>query len=46
MQREAQINEKDEVPEQIRATAKMGLFGFTIPAEYGPRCLRREPARV
>jgi acyl-CoA dehydrogenase len=34
--REAEIDDKDEVPEEIRATAReMGLFGFTIPTEYG-----------
>lgn len=34
--RESEIDEKDEVPEAIRATARaMGLFGFTIPAEFG-----------
>jgi acyl-CoA dehydrogenase len=34
--REAEIDEKDEVPAEIRATAReMGLFGFAIPAEYG-----------
>lgn len=34
--REAEIDEKDEVPAVLRETAKhMGLFGFTIPEEYG-----------
>jgi acyl-CoA dehydrogenase len=34
--RESEIDEKDEIPENIRAEAKrMGLFGFTIPEEYG-----------
>jgi acyl-CoA dehydrogenase len=34
--RESEIDEKDEVPEAIRAAARaMGLFGFTIPAEFG-----------
>jgi acyl-CoA dehydrogenase len=34
--REAEIDETDEVPEEIRAAARdMGLFGFTIPTEYG-----------
>ncbi|MFF5257915.1 acyl-CoA dehydrogenase family protein [Actinomadura viridis] len=34
--REAEIDEKDEVPAELRETAKrMGLFGFTIPEEYG-----------
>jgi acyl-CoA dehydrogenase len=33
---EQQIDERDEVPEQLRQTARdMGLFGFTIPVEYG-----------
>jgi acyl-CoA dehydrogenase len=36
MPREAEIDERDEVPESIRAAARaMGLFGFTIPAEFG-----------
>jgi len=36
MPREAEIDEKDEVPEEIRAAAReMGLFGFAIPAEFG-----------
>jgi acyl-CoA dehydrogenase len=34
--REAEIDQKDEIPDSIRAEAKrMGLFGFTIPEEYG-----------
>ena len=34
--REAEIDAKDEVPEGIRAKAReMGLFGFTIPEEFG-----------
>lgn len=34
--REAEIDEKDEVPSALRDAAKrMGLFGFTIPEEYG-----------
>jgi acyl-CoA dehydrogenase len=34
--RETEIDERDEVPEAIRSAAKaMGLFGFTIPAEFG-----------
>ncbi|TDC86402.1 acyl-CoA dehydrogenase family protein [Actinomadura sp. 7K507] len=34
--REAEIDEKDEVPAVLREAAKrMGLFGFTIPEEYG-----------
>ncbi|MFD0851751.1 acyl-CoA dehydrogenase family protein, partial [Actinomadura adrarensis] len=34
--REAEIDENDEVPAELRETAKrMGLFGFTIPEEYG-----------
>ncbi len=34
--REAEIDEKDEVPAEIRSAAReMGLFGFTIPAEFG-----------
>jgi acyl-CoA dehydrogenase len=33
---ESQIDETDEVPPQLRAAAvEMGLFGFSIPAEYG-----------
>jgi acyl-CoA dehydrogenase len=33
---EAQIDEKDEVPEEIREAARqMGLFGFALPQEYG-----------
>ncbi|UGQ11269.1 acyl-CoA dehydrogenase family protein [Yinghuangia sp. ASG 101] len=33
---EAQIDEKDEMPAEIRAAAKqMGLFGFALPGEYG-----------
>jgi acyl-CoA dehydrogenase len=34
--REAEIDDRDEVPASIRDTAKqMGLFGFTLPEEYG-----------
>ncbi|SEG92912.1 acyl-CoA dehydrogenase [Thermomonospora echinospora] len=34
--REAEIDERDEVPAELREAAKrMGLFGFTIPEEYG-----------
>ena len=34
--REAEIDEQDEIPETIRTEAKrMGLFGFTIPEEFG-----------
>ncbi|MFI0350104.1 acyl-CoA dehydrogenase family protein [Actinomadura sp. 9N407] len=34
--REVEIDENDEVPAVLRETAKtMGLFGFTIPEEYG-----------
>ncbi|MFD0689786.1 acyl-CoA dehydrogenase family protein [Actinomadura fibrosa] len=34
--REAEIDERDEVPAVLREAAKrMGLFGFTIPEEYG-----------
>jgi len=34
--REGEIEERDEVPRSIRETAKaMGLFGFTIPEEFG-----------
>ena len=34
--REAEIDENDEVPGALREAAKrMGLFGFTIPEEYG-----------
>lgn len=34
--REAEIDERDEVPDVLREAAKrMGLFGFTIPEEYG-----------
>jgi acyl-CoA dehydrogenase len=34
--REGEIEENDEVPASIRATARaMGLFGFTIPQEFG-----------
>jgi acyl-CoA dehydrogenase len=34
--REAEIEERDEVPQSIRETAKaMGLFGFTIPEAFG-----------
>ena len=33
---EKEIDEKDEVPDQLRHTAReMGLFGFAIPEEYG-----------
>jgi acyl-CoA dehydrogenase len=33
---EAQIDEKDEMPAEIREAAKqMGLFGFALPVEYG-----------
>lgn len=33
---EAEIDEKDEMPADIRAAAKqMGLFGFALPEEYG-----------
>ena len=33
---EAEIDEKDEVPEEIRQAARqMGLFGFALPEEYG-----------
>ena len=33
---EAEIDEKDEVPEEIRdAAKKMGLYGFALPTEYG-----------
>jgi acyl-CoA dehydrogenase len=33
---EAQIDEKDEMPAEIREAAKqMGLFGFALPEEYG-----------
>lgn len=33
---EPQIEEQDEIPERIRSQAKdLGLFGFTIPVEYG-----------
>lgn len=33
---ETEIDEKDEVPEQIREACKsMGLYGFAIPEEYG-----------
>jgi acyl-CoA dehydrogenase len=34
--REAEIEETDEIPDSIRAASReMGLFGFTIPEEYG-----------
>jgi acyl-CoA dehydrogenase len=34
--REAEIDAQDEIPESIRAQARnMGLFGFTIPEEFG-----------
>ncbi len=33
---EAQIDEKDEIPAEIREAARqMGLFGFALPEEYG-----------
>ncbi|MGO9956497.1 MAG: acyl-CoA dehydrogenase family protein, partial [Solirubrobacteraceae bacterium] len=33
---EAQIDERDEVPEHIRAqAAELGLYGFSLPARYG-----------
>jgi len=33
---ETEIDEKDEVPDQIREACKaMGLYGFAIPEEYG-----------
>jgi acyl-CoA dehydrogenase len=33
---EVQIDESDEIPDDIRRSAKqMGLFGFAIPEEYG-----------
>ncbi|WP_372349832.1 acyl-CoA dehydrogenase family protein [Streptomyces sp. KL116D] len=33
---EAEIDEKDEMPAEIREAAKkMGLFGFALPEEYG-----------
>jgi acyl-CoA dehydrogenase len=33
---EAEIDEKDEIPEDIRQAAKqMGLFGFALPEEHG-----------
>lgn len=33
---EAEIDEKDEMPADIREAAKkMGLFGFALPEEYG-----------
>jgi acyl-CoA dehydrogenase len=36
MPREAEIEQNDEVPEAIRAKAiAMGLFGYTLPEEYG-----------
>ena len=36
MPREAEIEERDEVPADIRAkAAAMGLFGYTLPEEYG-----------
>lgn len=34
--REAEIDEKDEIPADMRDKAiKMGLFGYTLPEEYG-----------
>lgn len=34
--REAEIDERDEIPESLRKqAADMGLFGFAIPQEYG-----------
>jgi acyl-CoA dehydrogenase len=34
--REAEIEEKDDVPADIRDKAvEMGLFGYTLPREYG-----------
>jgi acyl-CoA dehydrogenase len=34
--REEEIEETDEIPADIRrAAAEMGLFGYTLPAEYG-----------
>ncbi len=34
--REAEIDEKDEIPEALRKqAAEMGLFGFAIPEEFG-----------
>jgi acyl-CoA dehydrogenase len=34
--REAEIDEKDEVPESLRHAAKsMGLYGFALPEEFG-----------
>ncbi len=36
MPREAQIEENDEVPADVRSkAAAMGLFGYTLPAEFG-----------
>ncbi|MBV9383311.1 MAG: acyl-CoA dehydrogenase family protein [Streptosporangiaceae bacterium] len=33
---EAEIDEKDEIPEEIRQAARqMGLFGFALPEEHG-----------
>ncbi|MHB8693023.1 MAG: acyl-CoA dehydrogenase family protein [Solirubrobacteraceae bacterium] len=33
---EAEIDEQDEIPERIRQQARdLGLYGFSIPAEYG-----------
>lgn len=33
---EAQIDETDEIPDELRqAAARMGLYGFAIPEEYG-----------
>src|SRR5690242_4575307 len=33
---EAQIDERDEVPERLREQAKaMGLYGFALPEEHG-----------
>jgi acyl-CoA dehydrogenase len=34
--REAEIDEKDEIPEDIRQAARqLGLYGFALPEEYG-----------
>ena len=36
MPAEAQIEEKDEIPEDIRQAARqMGLYGFALPEQYG-----------
>jgi acyl-CoA dehydrogenase len=33
---EAEIEERDEIPERVRKTAaEMGLFGFALPEQYG-----------